>query len=248
MSGPRRIAGEGGAAQRPQRTFDWSVLDARPGAAAEPGGPTSAAMSAEPTAPSDAGDPSLAIRVNDLKQFAYCPRVVFYQYAMPVQRRSTFKMEHGKAVEPRLEKLEQRRTLRGYGLDRGTREFQVSLHSTAMGLSGRLDLLITTEHGAFPVDFKDTTEAIRQNHRVQICAYAMLIEDCVGRPAPAGFVYRVPVEDVTRVAITTDLRAATVAMMGEIRRMIEAERLPPPTLVRQRCEDCEYRNYCGDIF
>ena len=34
----------------------------------------------------------------------------------------------------------------------------------------------------------------------------------------------------------------------EIRRMIEREQMPPPTPVRNRCTDCEYRNYCGDIF
>ena len=38
----------------------------------------------------------ISLRVNDIKQYAYCPRVVFYQYCMPVNKQSTWKMEQGK--------------------------------------------------------------------------------------------------------------------------------------------------------
>ncbi len=39
------------------------------------------------------------IRVNDIKQYFYCPRVVFYQYSMPVEKKNTRKMELGRAEE-----------------------------------------------------------------------------------------------------------------------------------------------------
>jgi CRISPR-associated exonuclease Cas4 len=191
---------------------------------------------------------SVPLRVNDLKQYAYCPRIVFYQYAMPVQRKATFKMDHGKAIEPRLEQLEQRRTLREYGLAEGTREFQVWLRSEPLGLSGRLDLMITTARGVFPVDFKDTLDRVHHNHRVQLCAYALLIQERTGGPVTTGFIYRVPRNDVVVVDITHALRVETLAMVQAIREMIRVECMPPPTPVRARCEDCEYRNYCGDIF
>ena len=190
----------------------------------------------------------LPLRVNDLKQYAYCPRIVFYQYTMPVQRKPTFKMEHGKAVEATIEKLESRRKLREYGLADGTREFQVWLTSQRLGLSGRLDLMITTSQGAFPVDFKDTREPVYRNHWIQLCAYALLVEDVLGRPVPAGFIYRTPRDDVVIVEMTPVLRMETRQCIEEIREMIAAERMPPPTERRARCVDCEYRNYCGDIF
>lgn len=31
----------------------------------------------------------ISIRVNDIKQYAYCPRIVFYQYCMPVEKKAT---------------------------------------------------------------------------------------------------------------------------------------------------------------
>lgn len=191
---------------------------------------------------------ALPLRVNDLKQHAYCPRIVFYQYAMPVAKKATFKMERGKSIEPRIEDLERRRKLRKYGLDRGERHFQVWLNSARLGLSGRLDLLIKTPDALYPVDFKDTVEPVRYNHHVQLCAYALLIEDTFPVTVSAGFVYRVPRHDVSAIAMTENLRRDTIDCIREMRAMIRSERMPPPTNLRARCTDCEYRNYCGDVF
>lgn len=258
----------------PKRRFDWSAMR-RQRVAAAGGGHTEAEGSQasrsdigpqrdtagvhaalEPTsrppipvrAPPGSQSNSVEIRVNDLKQFAYCPRIVFYQYTMPVEHRATFKMEHGKSIEVRAEDLEKRRRLREYGLADGTRRFQVWMRSPRLGLSGRVDLLIETADGMFPVDFKDTTAPVRHNHRVQLCAYALLIEDTFRRPARVGFIYRVPRNDVTAVEMSPELRTETLQGIDGIRRLIRSERMPDATTVRSRCTDCEYRNYCGDVF
>jgi CRISPR/Cas system-associated exonuclease Cas4 (RecB family) len=36
--------------------------------------------------------------------------------------------------------------------------------------------------------------------------------------------------------------------LAAMRAMIEEGLLPEPTEVRSRCTDCEFRNYCGDVF
>ena len=64
----------------------------------------------------------IALRVNDIKQYAYCPRVVFYQYCMPVNKKTTWKMEQGKIAETRIDELEKRRKLREYRLAEGTKK------------------------------------------------------------------------------------------------------------------------------
>jgi CRISPR-associated exonuclease Cas4 len=242
-----------------RRQFDWSVLQPAavdtpaPVKSADPApaereevGEGAEAASDRSSRPSDA--PLIALRVNDLKQFTYCARIVFYQYVMPVERKATFKMEHGKVAEARVQQLEQRRTLHRYGLGDGTRQFQLWLTSPRLALSGRLDLLVRTDDEAVPVDFKDTNSRVHHNHHVQLCAYALLVEDAYGGSVRRGFVYRVPQDDVTIIEMTPALRDETVRALDAVRTMIVAERMPEPTEVRARCDDCEYRNYCGDVF
>ncbi len=185
--------------------------------------------------------------VSDVKQYAYCPRIPFYRYAMPVDRRATFKMEHGREEHLNLERLESRRKLRRYGLESGERLFGLWLHSRQRGLSGKLDLLIRTPAADYPVEFKRTEGGVAANHRLQLAAYALLVEEQFGRPTEKAFVYLLPEDDVVVVEITAVLRESVVSALAAVRESVVMERMPEATNLRTRCVDCEFRNYCGDV-
>lgn len=191
-------------------------------------------------------DPPL--RVNDLKQYEYCPRIVFYNTVMPVDRKTTVKMERGKTEEFRVDALEQRRSLRRYRLSEGERRFHVWLDSPRLGLSGKLDLLIVSPQGYFPVDFKYSRGRPHRNHVFQLAGYALLVEEAFSTTVEAGFIYLLPIQEVVAIEMTELLKGAALTRLGEMRQMISEGILPPATPYRARCEDCEFRNYCGDIF
>lgn len=188
------------------------------------------------------------LRVTDLKQFPYCKRIVFYQYVMPVEKKTTFKMEEGKRAEEVIDKLEKRRTLREYRLAEGTRHFHHWLRSERLGLAGKLDLLVESPRGFFPIDFKFTSGRPQKNHIYQLCGYALLVEEVYGQTVTHGFIYLIPQEEIAVVELTEERKEETFRMLEEMRAMIRAERMPEPTPLRSRCAECEYRNYCGDIF
>ena len=203
---------------------------------------------AEAEAGAAAATAPVTVTATDLKQWAYCPRIPFYRYVLPVRPAPTYKMSRGKDIQAAVEALERRRGFRAYGMREGERRFGLWLHSDRLGLSGKRDLLILTPDACFPVDFKDTEGGPRRNHRLQLAAYALLAEEGFARPAPDGFIYLVPEKRVVGLALTEADRDAARLAIREIRRMIEREELPPPTPVRSRCEVCEFRNYCGDIW
>jgi CRISPR-associated exonuclease Cas4 len=190
----------------------------------------------------------IPLRVNDLKQFEYCPRIVFYNTVMPLERKTTVKMERGKDEEFRLDALEKRRTLRRYELGSGERRFHVWLESPTLGLSGKLDLLIVSNKGYFPVDFKYTRGRPHRNHVVQLAGYGLLVEEKFRTRVDTAFIYLTPVQQVISIGLTGQLKEEVRQRLSEMRTMIHDEILPPATPVRGRCEECEFRNYCGDVF
>jgi CRISPR-associated exonuclease Cas4 len=193
--------------------------------------------------------PSLTpLRVNDLKQFEYCPRIVFYNTVMPLERKATVKMQRGKEEEFRLDALEKRRTLKRYELGSGERRFHVWLESPTLGLSGKLDLLIVSSKGYFPVDFKYTRGRPHRNHVIQLAGYGLLVEEKFRTRVETAFIYLTPVQQVISIGLTEQLREEVRQRLSEMRTMIHDEILPPATPVRSRCEECEFRNYCGDVF
>src|SRR5689334_1719482 len=80
--------------------------------------------------------------VTDLKQWSYCPRIVYYRYCLPDIRPITALMQLGIAHHSAEVGREERRSLRTYGLSEGERVFDVELRSERLQLRGRLDLAI----------------------------------------------------------------------------------------------------------
>src|SRR5881397_2176943 len=188
---------------------------------------------------------SCDFRVTDLKQFAYCPRIPFYQHVMGFHGKQTYKMEQGKAAQNAIESLEKRRRFREYGLSGGTRHFGISLYSRQLGISGKLDLLIETVDACYPVDFKYTTGRPHHNHLLQLAGYSLLITEHFSKPVPAGFIFIITDDITFRFPITDALLSEVRVSLSTMHDSIEREIFPEPTAVRARCTDCEYRNFCG---
>ncbi|MCL6477219.1 MAG: CRISPR-associated protein Cas4 [Peptococcaceae bacterium] len=189
----------------------------------------------------------LKLRVNDVKQYFYCPRVVYFNYVCPVRVKATRKMEYGREAHLELDRLEKRRTFKRYNLTEGKRFFHTHLYSPRLGLEGRLDMYIEAAGEKFPVEFKSTSGGLSLNHKYQLVAYAMLLEDHFNMPVRFGFVYLDGPGGVHPVEITPNCREFVKVALREIRELVGRERMPPPPPGGRRCRDCEYKNFCGDV-
>lgn len=189
------------------------------------------------------------LTVSDLKQWAYCPRVVFYGYCMPRLRPQTFKMEASQEEHEAEKGRERRRTGQLYGLPEAERLENVRLESERLGLSALIDLVLREGEQAWPVDYKLSAHLKTAEHfKLQLTAYGLLLEEAWGVRCESGFLYGLGERKVEEVRLTPRLRAQVEGMIGEIRAAIVAERMPEPTPQRGRCVNCEYRRFCNDVF
>jgi CRISPR-associated exonuclease Cas4 len=189
--------------------------DAPPGAADAPGA-------------SGAAGPPLALTVSDVRQHAYCPRIPYFRLGARLPHRFvTGAMQEGILEHQRTEALEQRRSLRAYGLADGERQFDVRLRSERLGLSGRLDMLIVRTSEVIPVEFKNTRAGLGLHHKYQ-------------------FVYFIPLKRAEQVEISPAVRKYTRRILNEIRASVARERMPAGTRRLERCGVCEFLPYCND--
>jgi CRISPR-associated exonuclease Cas4 len=188
------------------------------------------------------------LRASDLRQYLYCPRVVYFSHVVPVSRVETFKMHAGRDAEREHSRLERRRTLVRYGLDVGERAYSVPVTCAALGVTGIVDEVIYAPHGPVPVEVKFTEGGVAFGHRVQLAAYAMALEESSGRPVHRAFVHLVPRARVEAVTIDEKLRAATRDVVRRIRELIAGALFPPPADRPAKCDGCELRCFCGDVF
>lgn len=189
----------------------------------------------------------LKLRVSDVKQYFYCPRIIYYTYVCPVDKKVTAKMNYGKEAHVELDRLEKRRVFKRYKLSEGERKFHTVLYSPRLGLEGKLDMHIVSGKEIFPVEFKHTPAGPSLNHKYQLITYAMLLEDkyeCIVR---YGFLYLNQAKEVVPVEITPNARVFVKETLEKIREIITWERMPQRATRKRRCIDCEYRKYCGDV-
>lgn len=190
------------------------------------------------------------VRVTDLKQYAYCPRVVYYQYCLPGLRPVTFKMQHGIEAQDRVEELEKRRSLHEYGLEEGERHFNIALTSRRLGCTAQVDLVVEYGAGAgralLPVDFKMSRQEPGRHFQLQLACYGMMLEEAWQAPASEGVIYLIPVKRAIRVKLDKRLRHEAERMLAALRVMVVNEQMPAPTAQRGRCVDCEFRRFCND--
>ena len=201
-----------------------------------------------PAAPPTADRPLLLdLAVSDIRQHVYCPRIPFFRLGARLPHRYvTGAMQEGILEHQRTEALEQRRTLRAYGLADGERAFDVRLRSERLALGGRLDMIVVRSSEVIPVEFKNTRGGLGLHHKYQLAAYALLAEEQYALPARRAFVYFIPLKRAQEVELTPAVRAYTRRVLNEIRAGIARERMPAGTRVLERCRVCEFLPYCND--
>src|SRR6266516_4657145 len=193
------------------------------------------------------------LEVTDLKQYTMCPRIVFYRYCLPKIRPVTFLMEEGIRRHEEEEDREERRSLRNYGLTTGERMYHLTLRSAQLGLSGRLDLVIATPSRstanaeAIVVEYKYTEQKAGAHFKLQLAAYALLLEEAWKLSVKRAFLYSIPRRQAEVISITPQLRKKVLQTVANNRQMVEREIMPDPPAAQGLCVSCEFRRFCNDV-
>ncbi|HNP72150.1 MAG TPA: CRISPR-associated protein Cas4 [Kouleothrix sp.] len=195
----------------------------------------------------------LLFEVTDLKQWIYCPRVLYYRYCLPEIRPTTDLIAAGIRSHADEAGREERRSLRSYGLQEGERAFDVRLRSAALGLRGRLDLAIAVPDRAAPnaeamvVEYKDSEKPAGPHFKLQLAAYALLLEEAWALPVRRGYIYSIPLRETEIISIGAALRQKVRQAVAAMRVAVTGERMPDAPASRRPCVSCEFRRFCNDV-
>lgn len=189
-------------------------------------------------------------RVTDLKQWVYCPRILYYEVCLPGVRPTTYKMEAGIETARAEESREERRSLRAYGVKEGKREFNFEVKSSTLGLRGLVDMVIWVEEKGteqvIPVDYK-LSDIPGEHFKVQLAAYGMMLEEMSGFDARVGYLYSMTQRKAEKIRLDKRLREKTIGALEEMQGMLWREIIPMPSKNRARCVNCEFRRFCNDV-
>jgi len=188
------------------------------------------------------------VRVSDLKQWAYCPRVFYFLHCLPDVRPTTYKMYAGREAGRSEVGREERRSLRVYGIAEGEREFDVPLYSARWGLRGEVDMVITVagSREVIPVDYK-LTRTTGTHFQLQVAVYGMMLEEARGVGVKRGFLYEIPLRRAEEIKIDAQMRKQVERAITAMKEIADREKMPAPVKNRSKCVVCEFRRFCNDV-
>jgi len=138
------------------------------------------------------------------------------------------------------EKEKRRRTSLQYlhTFAKAKKHFSVPLESKTLRLRGLLDLLIQLDGECIPVEYKYMKSArgkIWTDHKYQLAAYALLLDDRYRTTVKRGFVNYVVEDLVLSCEISDAVKRYTKQLIKKIQELIVRQELPPVTVPISRC-------------
>lgn len=116
------------------------------------------------------------------------------------------------------------------------------LWSERLGLTGQADVVELRANGPYPVEYK--LGGRRGGYAdLQLCAQALCLEEMLGQAVPLGAVYSHTRRRREEVALTTELRAQTEAVVAAVRAILREQRLPAAPN-DARCRHCSLVDSC----
>lgn len=183
------------------------------------------------------------LTVVELKRYAYCPRIVFITHVLHHEEVKSEAMEVGseehdaRKLAPLISKLKAVNVLKN-----------VELVSEGLGIVGKLDYLMLTRLGEYvPVEVKwaeSENSKIKWDHKLQLAAYALLVEERFNTVVKRGYVYYLREHRVAETILSEDLKKLVIRAVREIYDMIENERDPGIKVPTTKCFSCGYKAYC----
>ncbi len=181
---------------------------------------------------------AVVFTAEELRQFTYCPRVIYYRRVLHLKPPPTAKMEHGSKIHGRKPKA-----------GRGEKYTSLYLASERLGLAAKLDVMEYEDGKLAPVEVKTGRQPkLKENsHVLQAVAQAMLMEEAFSKPIEEAYIVYKATGRRVKVKVTAEVKRRVLETLAEMRRMLREELIPDPPAERAKCRDCEYRKLCSDV-
>ncbi|HXG74115.1 MAG TPA: CRISPR-associated protein Cas4 [Candidatus Nitrosotenuis sp.] len=200
----------------------------------------------------DAGENTIS--VTDIKHYFYCPKIIYFDKVMHADAVLNSQQEAAKKTHKEKEKKDKRRKTMFYDeqFPGCQKLFRLHMFSASLGLEGIADCVIVNGRERIPVDYKRMFSKGGEawtDHRFQLAAYALLLEEQYSTIVRRGFVYYLPEDKVVEVEITESMKTYLKKAIRAIHNVVEGGEEPSARIPRSRCTGgCGYLWICGGIW
>ena len=191
---------------------------------------------------------SSSIPASLLRQYCFCPRIPFFTYVRQLHPPRAPWVEAGVAMHQRIEQLLKRRDLTKLTSGRSYRlKTEVPLYSPDVPFHGICDAVLELEDGTYiPLEIKSGNASPHTGEIIQLCAYAVLLEQLHGGRIDIGFILYETKSKHKEILFTDAVRRKLDFCVEAIQRDAAKALVPQTSASDAQCTQCEFMNFCAD--
>ena len=182
------------------------------------------------------------IGTEEIRQFVYCKRIIYFRHVIHAPMQTTYKMEFGMKKHEQLQKYANK-SEEGYS----QKYYNIYLTDPNIGLVGLIDYFEYDGKEAYPVEIKSGNippGGLDNPHKYQVTAQAILIEKNFDFLVKKVRIVYSKHDNVVDHFISIEDKLTVLKIVDDIRKIIYSEKIPLPTKDTGKCIDCECKNYC----
>ena len=184
------------------------------------------------------------VTAEDIRQYAYCPRKIYYRYVLRQKVQTTPKIERGKEIH--RETCKNKKPERMGSIER---YYNVYLRDENLRISGSADIIEWDGETGVLIDLKTgrTKETgIWYPDKIQLIALAMLAEEQLHIRIDKIGIWDYRKDSVTFEEIDDKYRLKVLEIIGKIRKIVAME-VFPKVKKGKRCFACECYKLCWGL-
>lgn len=124
---------------------------------------------------------------------------------------------------------------------------ELSISSETLQLKGIIDRIEVYENGYTPIELKTgkmPKDGVWPSHRIQIAAYAMLLEERFKTQVKEGFINYLDAKETRHIAINPFMKEEIAQLINEIQILLKNSYPPKYCENRNKCASCGLRETC----
>ncbi|MBW2986872.1 CRISPR-associated protein Cas4 [Candidatus Woesearchaeota archaeon] len=124
-------------------------------------------------------------------------------------------------------------------------EYKISAEK--LGLSGKIDQVLVYPESIVPIEIKSGSapkEGAWENHKVQLAAYVLMLEDMFNTSIEAGYVKYMDENISRRIEINPFLRDQVKSLVKDVQGLLSSKVLPKKVSNTNKCEKCGLKKIC----
>jgi len=174
----------------------------------------------------------------DIRQYYYCPRIIYFRYVLRARVGETYKMSKGGMIHESI----------NLGKNVVHNVYLCCEDLSLVGIIDGIEYIDENTVDIIEIKAGRPNRRMRDSHKAQLAAQAMLVERTMNVRVRKIKVYNVTTREFSEVHIVDFHRGMVRHAIEDMTKIVLGEDIPDPTGDKGKCVDCEYRAYCDYIF